>query len=127
MRLNQKKDVGKVLAVACSNVAADNLLEGTPLPPTLHTSPSTLPLPSHHYRGLRLVSPLYTHTAPSLPFSGCLRLGLNAVRVGRAATVRPELRNFTLDAMLVNHESVSTFKTKVRVEARIISAWLLCS
>lgn len=28
VRLNQKKDVGKVLAVACSNVAADNLLEG---------------------------------------------------------------------------------------------------
>lgn len=42
------------------------------------------------------------------------------MRVGRAATVRPELRNFTLDAMLVNHESVSTFKTKVRVLAHVL-------
>ena len=47
------------------------------------------------------------------PTTGCLRLGLNAVRVGRAATVRPELRNYTLDAMLTNHESVATFKKKL--------------
>ena len=71
VKLSQRQGAGKVLAVAFSNVAADNLLEG------------------------------------------CLRLGLNAVRVGRAATVRPELRNHTLDALLVNHESVSTFKKKL--------------
>jgi hypothetical protein len=33
--------------------------------------------------------------------------------LGRAATVRPELRDFTLDAMLANHESVVAFKKKV--------------
>jgi hypothetical protein len=71
VRLQQRRGDGKVLAVAFSNVAADNLLEG------------------------------------------CLRLGLNAVRVGRAATVRPELRNHTLDALLANHESVATFKKKL--------------
>ncbi|KAM3576755.1 hypothetical protein VYU27_001350 [Nannochloropsis oceanica] len=68
VKLGQRRDSGKVLAVAFSNVAADNLLEG------------------------------------------CLRLGLKAVRVGRAATVRPELRNHTLDALLMQHESVNTFK-----------------
>lgn len=71
VRLQRRRGDGKVLAVAFSNVAADNLLEG------------------------------------------CLRLGLNAVRVGRAATVRPELRNHTLDALLANHESVATFKKKL--------------
>lgn len=71
VKLGQRRDSGKVLAVAFSNVAADNLLEG------------------------------------------CLRLGLNAVRVGRAATVRPELRNHTLDALLMQHQSVSTFKKKL--------------
>lgn len=71
VKLGQRRDAGKVLAVAFSNVAADNLLEG------------------------------------------CLRLGLNAVRVGRAATVRPELRNHTLDALLMQHQSVTTFKKKL--------------
>ena len=33
--------------------------------------------------------------------------------MGRAATVRPELRNHTLDAMMAQHESVATFKKKV--------------
>lgn len=45
--------------------------------------------------------------------SGCLRLGLNAVRVGRAATVRAELRNHTLDALMAEHESVETFKNRL--------------
>ena len=53
----------------------------------------------------------FSHAADNL-LEGCIKLGLNVIRIGRPATVKDIHREYTLDALLSNHESVQVFRQK---------------
>jgi hypothetical protein len=139
VKLNERRDAGKVLAVAFSNVAADNLLEGQPPgpEPMMMMVVVVVMMMMMMMIGCQLRLTSSSSVASPVPLddvvlhtklitiiiivTGCLRLGLNAVRVGRAATVRPEFRNHTLDALIANHESVTTFRKKAEAAKALSS------
>ncbi|CAM9114212.1 unnamed protein product [Scytosiphon promiscuus] len=62
----------------------------------------------------KVMATAFSNVAADNLLEGALQLGLNAVRIGRPATVRPTLWHATLDALVENHPEVVAAKGWVK-------------
>ena len=65
----------------------------------------------NHNQG-KILATAFSNVAADNLLEGCIKLGLNVIRIGRPATVKDIHREYTLDALLSNHESVQVFRQK---------------